>query len=322
MPPGRGRLGGSYAPARAGARHADRVTPALQPDSVPAALVRPGGGYPATVLREGEAEARRGLRARRADAADRGRGADYDLAVEAAWSGVAGALGSAAGRRRRQREGKRESGLHGSEATSDPARAVRAARRASRNGSGVRHLLCARTISAAVSTSTRQPACTASGRVPGRVRSQQPTISFPIRRGVRAPRSSPGQSPLAMSGRCVTPSEGTSSIAPRWSASPARRGWSRPVASTISTSGGCDSARTAASSSGPSRSARSPGSYGAPARLSTTAILPSVSAAAAQAGSPASPAPRLPRMEQTKHAPSSGSGPIRQGVGAARASSA
>jgi hypothetical protein len=61
MLPGRGRLGGSYAPARAGARHADRVTPALQPDSVPAALVRPGGGDPATVLREGEPEAPRGF---------------------------------------------------------------------------------------------------------------------------------------------------------------------------------------------------------------------------------------------------------------------
>jgi hypothetical protein len=61
--------------------------------------------------------------------------------------------------------------------------------------------------------------------------------------GLLAPRSSGGHPPSATSARCVTPTVGRSSTAPRCSASPARRGWSRPVASTRSASGGCASAR-------------------------------------------------------------------------------
>src|SRR5206468_2984071 len=95
-------------------------------------------------------------------------------------------------------------------------------------------------------------------------------------------------SPMASSGRCVTPTVGSSSRLPRWRASPARRGWSRPVAFTSSTCGGSASERTAASSSGPSRSASSPGSYGAPAAPSTTATSRPL-AAAAQARSPTRP---------------------------------
>ncbi len=76
------------------------------------------------------------------------------------------------------------------------------------------------------------------------------------------------------SGLCVTPTVGRPSTEPRWSASPAPRGWSRPVAFTSRTSGGAGSARTAASSSGPSRSASSPASYGAPASPGTAATVP------------------------------------------------
>jgi hypothetical protein len=73
------------------------------------------------------------------------------------------------------------------------------------------------------------------------------------------PRSSPGSDPWASSRRLVTPMVGRPSTAPRCRARPARRGWSRPVALTSSTSGGSPRARTAACSAGPSRSAKRPG---------------------------------------------------------------
>lgn len=63
--------------------------------------------------------------------------------------------------------------------------------------------------------STRHPGCTTSGRVPGRVRSQQATTFPPIRTGLVAPGSSPRQSPVPFSGRCVTPMVGMSSTYPR-----------------------------------------------------------------------------------------------------------
>jgi hypothetical protein len=50
--------------------------------------------------------------------------------------------------------------------------------------------------------------------------------------------------------------------APRWRARPARRGWSRPVALTSSTSGAIGRARTACSSRGPSRRASRVGRQG------------------------------------------------------------
>ena len=111
--------------------------------------------------------------------------------------------------------------------------------------------------------------------------------------------SSGGQSPPASSGRCVTPAVGSWRIAPRCSATPARRGWSRPVAFTSKASGAAGSPRTASSKSGPSRSASSPGSYGAPAVPTATAVS-RPSAAPAQPGSPAWPGPVPPRPKQTK----------------------
>jgi hypothetical protein len=81
----------------------------------------------------------------------------------------------------------------------------------------------------------------ASGRVPARVRSQNPTEA-PLRTsGERAPCSSSGHDPSAQGGRWVTPTVGRPRIAPTWSARPARRGWSRPVPSTRSASGACSS---------------------------------------------------------------------------------
>jgi hypothetical protein len=94
---------------------------------------------------------------------------------------------------------------------------------------------------------------------------QQPTSSPPSRSGAVAPRWSAGQGPSATSGRVVIPTVGSPSTAPRCSARPARRGWSRPVALTTSTSGAIGRARTACSSSGPSRRASRAGKYGPPA---------------------------------------------------------
>jgi hypothetical protein len=61
------------------------------------------------------------------------------------------------------------------------------------------------------------------------------------------------------------PTVGSPSTAPRCRARPARRGWSRPVALTTSTSGTTGRLRTACSSSGPSRRASRAGRYGPPA---------------------------------------------------------
>jgi GAF domain len=102
------------------------------------------------------------------------------------------------------------------------ARASRARRRAARSGSGVRARAVASTTSAAVSASVRHAAWAANGRVPARVRTQYPTL--PRRRsGLRPPRSSAGHSASATSGRCVTPTVGRFSTAPRWKARPAPR---------------------------------------------------------------------------------------------------
>ena len=65
----------------------------------------------------------------------------------------------------------------------------------------------------------------------------------PQRGGGTALVSRPGAS--ATSGRVVTPTVGSPSTAPSCSAKPARRGWSRPVALTSSTSGAIGRARTA-----------------------------------------------------------------------------
>jgi len=75
------------------------------------------------------------------------------------------------------------------------------------------------------------------GLAPARVRTQQPTTSPPSSSGVVAPRWSAGQAPWATSGRVVTPTVGSPNTTPSCSARPARRGWSRPVALTTSTSG-------------------------------------------------------------------------------------
>jgi hypothetical protein len=115
----------------------------------------------------------------------------------------------------------------------------------------------------AVPRSTRQPGWATRGRVPGRVRTQAATTSSPILSGESAPRSSSGHEPDATSGRCVTPTLGRSSSAPSCSASPARRGWSRPVPSTSRTSGLRVRAPVTPASSGPRRNASSPGVYGA-----------------------------------------------------------
>jgi beta-N-acetylhexosaminidase len=96
------------------------------------------------------------------------------------------------------------------------ARARLASSRARRSGSGVRRRPVVRsTTSTATSRSVRHPGWTASGRVPALVRSQQPTTSSPMRNGLVAPRCPAGDSPLACSGRWVTPTVGRSSTAPR-----------------------------------------------------------------------------------------------------------
>ena len=119
------------------------------------------------------------------------------------------------------------------------SRASRATRRASWSGTGVRaaSLDAARTVCAAVSGVVRQPACATTGRAPVRVQTQYPTHRPSSTRGVRAPRRASGSGPCATSGCWVTPTVGMPVTAPRWTASPARRGWSMPVASTSSTSG-------------------------------------------------------------------------------------
>jgi chemotaxis protein methyltransferase CheR len=68
------------------------------------------------------------------------------------------------------------------------------------------------------------PGWIASGRAPARVRSHAPTRSPSSSSGAVAPRRSSGQSPLASSGRWVTPIVGSPSAAPRCSAIPAPRG--------------------------------------------------------------------------------------------------
>jgi hypothetical protein len=132
------------------------------------------------------------------------------------------------------------------------------------------------------------------------------TTSPPSRSGAVAPRASGGQAPLATRGRVVTPTVGSPRTAPRCTARPARRGWSRPVALTTSTSGVIGRARTARSSSGPSRRASRAGRYGPPAGPLT--LVPAsrwrrwVTAAPANPASPAAPAPWV-RSKQTKQAP-------------------
>ena len=147
------------------------------------------------------------------------------------------------------------------------ARASRATRRASCTGTGVRDAsVDARsTVDAAVSGSVRQPACARTGRAPVRVQTQYPTVRPPTWAGPRDARTGSGRSPVATRLRCVTPTVGSPRTAPRWTASPAPLGWSRPVASTSSTSGRTSRAVTAPLNIGPWRSARSPGSYGPPA---------------------------------------------------------
>jgi hypothetical protein len=149
--------------------------------------------------------------------------------------------------------------------------------RARRSGSGVRagRRVAARTTAIARSTSVLQAAWTATGRAPGRVRSQAPTSSPSSHSGAVAQATSGGRSPLASSGRSVTPTVGRSSTAPRCTARPARYWWSRPVALTSSTSGRTGRLRTAASRSGPSRRASRPGAYGAPATPSAVATATS-----------------------------------------------
>jgi len=102
------------------------------------------------------------------------------------------------------------------------ARAVRASIRARRSGSGVRRSNVAlETTWTAVCTSVRQATWIASGRAPGRVRSQTPTMSPSSISGAVAPRIFAGHTPVASSGRWVTPTVGRSTVAPSWSARPA-----------------------------------------------------------------------------------------------------
>ena len=79
------------------------------------------------------------------------------------------------------------------------ARASRATRRASRNGTGARaaSVEAARTISAAVAASVRQPACATTGLVPLRVQIQRATSSPASTSGVVAPRARTGCVPSA-----------------------------------------------------------------------------------------------------------------------------
>src|SRR5579872_2184936 len=77
-----------------------------------------------------------------------------------------------------------------------PARAVRARRRAWRNGSGVRWgPAAASTTFTAVSRSVRHAGWTASGRAPTRVRTHAPTCSPSTCSDSQAPRRSSGQTP-------------------------------------------------------------------------------------------------------------------------------
>src|SRR5438270_305523 len=105
------------------------------------------------------------------------------------------------------------------------------------------------------------PVLSPGGRVHQRVRTSGSKISHS--RGAVDRASTAGGSPRATSDRWVTPTVATPSTAPRWTASPARRGWSTPVASTRRMSGAGSRALTAAASAGPSRSASNPGAYGA-----------------------------------------------------------
>jgi hypothetical protein len=178
------------------------------------------------------------------------------------------------------------------------ARATRATSRARRSGSGVRaRAMHASTTCTATAVSVRQAACTATGRASRRVRTHAPTIAPSSVRGATSPGFGPGLPPRAPRGRWVTPTVGTSSTAPRCRARPAPRGWSRPVASTRSTSGRVHSAATAAARAGPSRSASRPGWYDAPATEATTAsstrrrLGNSSVAAPAQPRSPRCPGP-------------------------------
>ncbi len=118
-----------------------------------------------------------------------------------------------------------------------------------------------------------------------------------------------GGTPRPSSGRCVMPTVGRSSSAPRCSARPAPLGWSRAVASTSSTSGRVARARTASSMSRPSRSASRPGEYGAPAAPRRTSCAttwsPRITTAATHAASPALPRPRSPRGKHTQQPPTS-----------------
>ncbi len=145
----------------------------------------------------------------------------------------------------------------------------------------------------ATSGLVRQLACTTMGRTPFRLRSQNATSSPSSRKGAMAPLAWPGRSPAASRGRSVTPTVGRSRTAPRCKASPARRGWSRPVPLTTSTSGRVGRERTAFSSNVPSRSARKPGRYRPPASPVASAAAssrrPRVRAAAAHAGSRPTP---------------------------------
>ena len=130
--------------------------------------------------------------------------------------------------------------------------------RARRNGSGVRRRRVSMvTTSTAVAKSMRQPGCTANGRTPAWVRSQQPTTESSMRSGLVAPRWSLGHSPDAINGRWVTPIVGMSSSAPD-AAQPGPSGIIRAMTSEAKVR---DSrrARTASSISGPSRSAINPG---------------------------------------------------------------
>ncbi len=84
---------------------------------------------------------------------------------------------------------------------------------------------------------------------------------------------------------------------PRWSASPARRGWSRPVAFTRSTSGRRGKALTADSSSPPSRAASSLADRRLPPRLRSR----SWRAAAATPSLPPTPTPCHRRFRILPH---------------------
>ena len=136
------------------------------------------------------------------------------------------------------------------------------------------------------------------------VRTQYPTSAPLSVRWSVLPRSSAGQEPSAQSGRCVTPIDGQSRIAPRCTARPARRGWSRPVPLTISTSYGSPSPRTADSRRAPSRIKSSPGWYAAPAAPVTTkesmSLPDRTTTAAAVAESPSLPGPGRPRGKAAK----------------------